>query len=54
VRAGRALGRVGDSGLSTGPHLHYGVYVHGRDVDPAAWRDMPAFVHGDSARTAAR
>ena len=54
VRAGRVLGRVGDSGLSTGPHLHYGVYVHGRDVDPAAWRDMPAFVHGDSARTAAR
>ncbi|MFL5578621.1 MAG: M23 family metallopeptidase [Gemmatimonadaceae bacterium] len=43
VRAGRPLGRVGDSGLATGPHLHYGIYLHGKDVDPAAWRDMPPF-----------
>ena len=35
------LGRVGTTGLTTGPHLHYGVYVHGKDVDPAAWHDMP-------------
>jgi murein DD-endopeptidase MepM/ murein hydrolase activator NlpD len=37
VRRGERLGRVGSTGLATGPHLHYGVYVHGRDVDPAAW-----------------
>ena len=54
VRVGRTLGRVGDTGLSTGPHLHYGVDVHGKDVDPAAWRDMPAFVYADTARTTAR
>jgi murein DD-endopeptidase MepM/ murein hydrolase activator NlpD len=46
VRAGRTVGRVGSSGLSTGPHLHYGVYVHGRDVEPAAWYAMPAFARG--------
>jgi murein DD-endopeptidase MepM/ murein hydrolase activator NlpD len=44
IRKGRTIGRVGDSGLATGPHLHYGIYIHGKDVDPAAWRDMPPFV----------
>ncbi|MGQ0539851.1 MAG: M23 family metallopeptidase [Gemmatimonadaceae bacterium] len=39
VRPGDALGRVGRSGLATGPHLHYGIYVHGRDIDPALWHD---------------
>lgn len=38
VRQGATLGRVGSSGLATGPHLHYGVYIGGRDVDPAEWR----------------
>lgn len=43
VSAGRTIGRVGLTGLTTGPHLHYGVYVHGKDVDPAAFSAMPAF-----------
>jgi murein DD-endopeptidase MepM/ murein hydrolase activator NlpD len=49
VRAGTVVGRSGDTGLSTGPHLHYAVYVHGTDVDPVAWRDMPSFMRADSA-----
>jgi murein DD-endopeptidase MepM/ murein hydrolase activator NlpD len=51
VRAGDRIGRVGATGLATGPHLHYGVYLHGKDVDPVAWRDMPPWMieRGDSA-----
>jgi murein DD-endopeptidase MepM/ murein hydrolase activator NlpD len=35
VRRGDAVGRVGSTGLSTGPHLHYEVFIHGRRRDPA-------------------
>lgn len=42
VRRGAILGRVGTSGLATGPHLHYGIYLHGKDVDPAAWHGLPS------------
>jgi murein DD-endopeptidase MepM/ murein hydrolase activator NlpD len=38
------VARVGETGLTTGPHLHYGIYVHGKDVDPDAWRDMPPYL----------
>jgi murein DD-endopeptidase MepM/ murein hydrolase activator NlpD len=48
IRRGERLGRVGSTGLATGPHLHYGVYVHGRDVDPAAWHDLPPAALSDS------
>lgn len=48
VRRGERLGRVGSSGLATGPHLHYGVYVHGQDVDPQAWHQLPAAAFADS------
>ena len=37
VARGDTLGRVGQTGLSVGPHLHWEVIVHGRDVDPAQW-----------------
>lgn len=44
VRRGEAVGRVGSTGLSTGPHLHYEVFVHGRRRDPAL-----LFEPGDAA-----
>jgi murein DD-endopeptidase MepM/ murein hydrolase activator NlpD len=37
IGAGGAVGRVGSSGLSTGPHLHWEVRLRGLPVDPDSW-----------------
>lgn len=38
VQAGQVIGALGNTGASTGPHLHWGLYVHGQSVDPVPWR----------------
>ncbi len=37
VEAGQVIGGVGASGLVTGPHLHWGLFVNGVSVDPVPW-----------------
>ena len=41
VARGQLLGRVGSTGLSTGPHLHWEVRVGGTAVDPLEWTQRP-------------
>jgi murein DD-endopeptidase MepM/ murein hydrolase activator NlpD len=37
IAAGTSIGRVGSSGRSSAPHLHFEVLVNGERVDPARW-----------------
>jgi hypothetical protein len=37
VRRGDILGYAGSTGRSTGPHLHWVLYVNGVNVNPAQW-----------------
>ncbi|MDE3089287.1 MAG: LysM peptidoglycan-binding domain-containing protein [Chloroflexota bacterium] len=37
VEPGTPLGKVGSTGLSTGPHLHWSMWANGEYVDPLEW-----------------
>jgi murein DD-endopeptidase MepM/ murein hydrolase activator NlpD len=38
VQPGQKIGTIGNTGASAGPHLHWGLYLHGISVDPVPWR----------------
>ncbi len=37
IHTGNLLGRVGSTGRSTGPHLHWGIIIRGARVDPLSF-----------------
>jgi murein DD-endopeptidase MepM/ murein hydrolase activator NlpD len=41
VARGQQVGRVGNEGNSTGPHLHFEVRLDGDPVDPLGWVSIP-------------
>ena len=43
IRVGKLVGLVGNTGISTGPHLHFEVRVNGQKVDPFTWLEANAF-----------
>ncbi len=37
VSKGQEIGKVGDTGVASTPHVHFGIYIHGTPIDPLFW-----------------
>ncbi|HRN30231.1 MAG TPA: M23 family metallopeptidase [Terrimesophilobacter sp.] len=42
VGVGQPVGRVGSTGISTGPHLHLEIHIGGRPINPLPWMEQNA------------
>ena len=42
VTAGQLIARVGDSGRTTGPHVHYEIWFEGHQIDPLKYMGVSA------------
>lgn len=46
VRRGQVLGKVGTTGRSSGPHLHWGMYWQDVSIDPILWVEQETLATG--------
>ncbi len=50
IRVGQIVGRLGSTGRSTGPHVHYETRIDGEPVDPQKFLNAGARLEGTSTR----